>query len=156
MLNSQELEDVKTTRENTIPFHIICDKRTVEIASVLLQQATLAAYGSSKVSALPSAITKSKIYGSIVLWSLESPERLGEIERFYRNEWSALPEQKRSKRYALPVRWHIDVNDALTVISRRFPYGPGNTSHGNKSLAFCVLMAHAAKYRYDIPIPEDE
>jgi hypothetical protein len=105
------------------------------------------------VTALRSAISKSHLYGSIVLWVHISPKRTEELERFYRDEWSKLPLQKRKKQYALPVRWHVSANDALTEISRLFPYKQFH--EGNKSLAFCVIIAFAAKYRYGITIPHD-
>lgn len=143
----------RTTRKNTVPFLILCDKRTVEIASTILQQVTESIYGTAKVTALPAAISKSHLYGSIVLWIQQSQRRMNQLERFYHKEWCELPQQTRSKKFALPVRWHISANDALTAISKRFPYG--KRKQGNKSLAFCVLMAFTAKYRYGITIPRD-
>lgn len=140
------------SRKKTIPFLILADKRTVEIASAVLQQVELSNRGTDKVSALGPGTAKSHLYGDIVEWVHDSPERTLELLRFYQDEWSALPEQKRELTYALPVRWKISANKALTKISKRFPYK--QSKRGNKSLTFCVIMAFAAKYRYRIPIPE--
>jgi hypothetical protein len=107
--------------------------------------------GTAMVTALPLALFKSHLYGSIVLWVCESPKRMTQLEHFYHSEWCELPQQTRLKKYSLPVRWHISANDALTDLSKRFPYG--KRKQGNKSLTFCVLMAFAAKYRYGITIP---
>lgn len=72
----------KRTRKNTIPFNMVCDKRTVEIASLILQYASESLYGTAKVTALPAAISKSHLYGLIVLWICESPERLDQLALF--------------------------------------------------------------------------
>lgn len=153
MSNSFTPGGERTTRKNTIPFNIVCDKRTVEIASSILQQVTESMHGTAMVTALPTAISKSHLYGSIVLWVSESSARMNQLERFYHKEWCELPQQTRSKKYSLPVRWHILANDALTDLSKRFPYG--KRKQGNKSLTFCVLMAFAAKFRFGINIPRD-
>lgn len=140
---------MKMTNNSTIPFMILSDARTVAIATAILQQAAVRAYGSARVSALKPAVTKSHLYGDIVIWTSKSPERTISLERFYSDEWLRMPSLPRKS--SMPVRWPVSANHALTALSHRFP-----TKHqprGNKSLAFCVIMAFAAKYRYGLTIP---
>lgn len=142
-------EFMNTTKNATIPFQIMVDARTVMIASAILQQAAVRAYGFTGVSALKPAVVKSHLYGDIVLWASCPATRANAVDRFYRAEWMSMPLLPRN--ISMPVRWLVPANNALTDFSRRFPskFRPA----GNKSLAFCVIMAFAARYRYDLSIP---
>lgn len=141
---------MSVTREETIPFLIMGDARTVMIATTLLRQVTQKAYGFSGVSALKPAVSKSGLYGDIVMWTNSTGARTDELDRFYRNEWLHFPVLPRKS--SMPVRWSISANNALADLSRNFR--TKRQPAGNKSLAFCVIMAFAAKYRYGLSIPD--
>lgn len=134
----------------TVPFQFLCDQRTFEIIGSILQQDSKAKYGTDKVTAGKPAVVKSHLYGEFVMWIHQSPERVEELERFYRDEWLRLPAQRRSKNYSVPVRWSIQAHDALTAIAKLFPTRKQRA--GNKSLAFCVILAFVAKRRYGISL----
>lgn len=140
---------MSATKNGTIPFLIMGDARTIMIATALLQQATQKAYGSAGVSALKPAVAKSHLYGDIVMWASGTPARTDALDRFYRDEWLRLPVLPRER--SMPVRWSISANNALADLSQRFP--TNRQPSGNKSLAFCVIMAFSAKYRYGLAIP---
>jgi hypothetical protein len=132
--------------KSTIPFLILADQRTVEIASAILQQRSLLTLGTANVTALGPAIIKSHLYAEIIGWVYRSQVRRKQLIQFYLDEWSSMPVQNRD--HTMPVRWDVSANNALAEIAKSFPYK--HRKLGNKSLTFCVIMAFSAKYRYKI------
>lgn len=145
MPNYRTPQHLKVIHEDTVPVLILGDKRTIAIASAILQKVTQSVCGTPNVTASKPAVFKSHLYASIVQWVQESPERLKEVERFFCEEWSALPIQRRE--HTIPLRWSVTAHKSLTEIGKHLDK---QSRRGNKSLAFCVIIAFAAKYRYGV------
>ncbi len=150
MFNHRAPQHLKAIHKDPVPILILGDKRTIAIASAILQGVTQSVCGTSNVTASKPAVFKSHLYASILQWIHESPERLKEVERFFCEEWSALPIQR--KEHTIPLRWSVTAHRSLTEIGKRLHK---QSRRGNKSLAFCVIMAFAAKYRYGVAIPQN-
>lgn len=143
---SRRDQESGAVKNNKVPFLILADKRTVEIATAIIQQEARSIYGTAKLTAATPPIIKSRLYAEIVTWVSESQSRQTQLARFYLTEWSALPFQRRD--HTLAVRWDVAAHAALEKIARRL--ASKDQKRRNKSLAFCVVIAFAARRRYGI------
>lgn len=124
----------------TIQFRVTADKLTAERLQTIrrLDMAKAAKEG------LPTP-KKNETAAHLVEWVYKSQQRRKELERFYTDEWLYKLEPIRNDQ-GIQLRWRVTANDALQVIARE------TIGSGNKSEAFRVIVAFAAKHLYDMKL----